>query len=69
MKNWIKIDDRKPEDGQHIIAMFKHGIIDCIWSEEDQEGKTYVWQDVQFFVSYWIPMETFNKWADGIETE
>jgi len=69
MKNWININDRKPEDGQEIIAMFKHGIIDCVWSEEGQEGRTYVWQDVQFSVFHWIPMDTFNKWANGIETE
>jgi hypothetical protein len=57
---WRKIEDEKPADWQHILAKFKHGIIDCEWNGKEQTGSTYIWQDFNFFVYEWMPIEEFE---------
>jgi hypothetical protein len=58
---WRNINDEKPEDGQHILAEFKHGIIDCCWEEDEGVGYTYVWRDLSFYVQRWMPMSEFDN--------
>ena len=67
MKRWIKISDRTPDDGQEILAKFKHGIIECQWDDSEGVGMAYVWRDVEFHVSKWMPLELFTEWAEGNE--
>jgi hypothetical protein len=65
MSNWIKISEKKPEDGQYILAKFKHGIIDCAWDEKSETASTYVWRDLGFYVDAWMPLELAKKLLDG----
>jgi len=67
MSKWIKIEDRKPEDGQTVLAKFKHGIIECHYDAETNTGQTYIWQSIEFCIYEWIPIEIFTKWVDNKE--
>lgn len=65
MSNWIKFEDKKPEDGQSILAKFKYGIIDCAYDEERSVGMTYIWQDIEFYIYEWMPLEKAEKLLKG----
>jgi hypothetical protein len=65
MSNWINFEDKKPEDGQSILAKFKHGIIDCVYDEESSLGMTYVWQNIQFYIYEWMPLEKAEQLLKG----
>jgi hypothetical protein len=58
--NWINISDKKPEEGQNIMAIFKHGIIDCSYDAECNVGRTYIWRDFEFYIHSWMPLELAN---------
>jgi hypothetical protein len=60
---WRNINNEKPKDGQHILARFKHGIIDCRWEESSEVGCTYIWHDLEFYVYEWMPIEEFELTA------
>lgn len=59
---WRKIDIEQPEPSQKILAKFKYGIISC---ERDLErhdvGYLYMWEDREFYIKEWMPIEEFEN--------
>lgn len=69
MSKWTPISEKKPQGGQHILAKFKHGIIDCAWDSSTGVGYTYIWREQEFYVYEWMPIETFKEWAEDPQTK
>lgn len=59
---WRKIEDEKPQPLQPILAKFKYGIIACERDEErDNVGYLYMWDDREFYIYEWMPIEEFEQ--------
>lgn len=59
---WRKIENEKPYPAQEILVKFKHGIISCSRDEErDNVGYIYMWEDKEFFIYEWMPIEEFEN--------
>jgi hypothetical protein len=65
VSKWIKIEDKKPNPNQEILAKFKHGIIKCSRDEEEENvGYLYMGDDREFYIYEWMPIELFEEWCD-----
>jgi hypothetical protein len=59
---WRKIEDEKPQPLQSILVKFKYGIISCERDEErDNVGYLYMWNDREFYIYEWMPIEEFEQ--------
>ena len=67
MSRWISVDTRQPDDGQRILAKFKHGVIECDWDDRAQLGQARMRKDFKFSVKEWMSMEDFELWANEEE--
>lgn len=59
---WRKIEDEQPKPFQEILAKFKYGVIQCSRDgDRDNVGYLYMWDDREFFIYEWMPIEEFNE--------
>ena len=55
--NWIKMQDRKPENDQVCLTKMKHGIIQGRYDEEEGVFTGYYWRDIEWDAYEWVPIE------------
>jgi hypothetical protein len=62
---WINFKDQEPEDGQDCLVEMKHGIVQGMWVAEDRWFTVYLWKDITFFGTRWMPIEDVQDGADA----
>lgn len=57
MLNWKKLSDEKPKDQQQCLVKMKHGIVEGCYDATEETFSIYLWTDITFYGTSWVPIE------------
>lgn len=54
---WYSVEDHPPKDGQRVLTMMKHGMIEGTYNAEDKTFHGYYWHNMEWWASHWTVLE------------